>query len=150
MGGVSRLQAAVDVVTPGLAQQRPARPHSSGNKTVGPVRRPIRRYKRYKDSQDMEPAPEVAASSEAHDAHGPRVGMSAPMNQGNFGTCCAYAFTKCVVEAVGSKYHVHFGLGDFLAVVKIVCPCWNGAHPRQMVKQFNAATHVFIEDCEQK
>jgi hypothetical protein len=71
------------------------------------------------------------------------------MNQGEFGTCCAYALTKCMVEAIGSKYHVHFEPKTFLAVVKTLCPCWEGAHPIEMVEQFNKAQSNFIADFEE-
>jgi len=74
------------------------------------------------------------------------------MNQGKFGSCCGYAFTRCMVEGIANKYHVHINWDGFLNVLTALCPCWEGQFPERMANEFNAKiggnTDIFFQDTD--
>ena len=80
--------------------------------------------------------------------------MSAPLNQGSFDTCVAYAFSKCLVDGVLGKYAVPLKIEDVLAQVKASCPCWNGSHIDILPNQWNGrvATNsdLYLEDVDNR
>ena len=63
--------------------------------------------------------------------------MSAPLDQGQFGTCVGHAFSKCLVDGVLGKYAVPLKVEDILAAVKISCPCWEGKHLEPLTNEWN-------------
>ena len=63
--------------------------------------------------------------------------MSAPLNQGLFGTCVGHAFSKCLVDGVFGKYGVPLEIKDVLTAVKVACPCWEGHHLEPLSNEWN-------------
>ena len=63
--------------------------------------------------------------------------MSAPLHQGNFGTCVGHAFSKCLVDGVLCKYAVPLKIEDVLAQVKASCPCWEGSRIEILPNEWN-------------
>ncbi len=61
-----------------------------------------------------------------------------PLNQGGFGTCCAYGFAAALLSGLMNKYDVPVDRVDLVTVVKTLCPCWEGHHVDQMVREWNA------------
>ncbi len=61
-----------------------------------------------------------------------------PMNQGGFGTCCAYGFAAALQSGLMNKFDAPVDRDELVTVVKTLCPCWNGQHVDQMVKEWNA------------
>ena len=61
-----------------------------------------------------------------------------PLNQGGFGTCCAYGFAAALQSGLMNKFDVPMDRDELVTVVKTLCPCWNGQHVDQMVKEWNA------------
>ena len=54
------------------------------------------------------------------------VTLSAPLNQGSFGSCAGYAFAKALANGVLGKYAVPLDVMEVLGAVKLLCPCWEG------------------------
>jgi hypothetical protein len=63
--------------------------------------------------------------------------MSAPLNQGSFGTCVGHAFSKCLVDGVLGKYAVPLQIESVLAQVKASCPCWEETYCEQLSNEWN-------------
>jgi hypothetical protein len=78
--------------------------------------------------------------------------MSAPLNQGSFGTCVGHAFAKCLVDGVLGKYAVPLQIESVLAQVKASCPCWEGTHLEQLSNEWNdnvaTNSHLYFPDVD--
>ena len=80
--------------------------------------------------------------------------MSAPLNQGQFGTCVGHAFSKCLVDSVLGKYAVPLKIEDVLAAVKISCPCWEGSDLELLSNEWNehvaVKSHLYFADVDNR
>jgi hypothetical protein len=65
------------------------------------------------------------------------VTLSAPLNQGSFGSCAGYAFAKALADGVLGKYAVPLDVMEVLGAVKLLCPCWEGSRIETMCEQWN-------------
>jgi hypothetical protein len=65
-------------------------------------------------------------------------GCPMPLDQGDFGTCVAYAFAQTVAVGVRNKYGVALDANKVVEKVKTLCPCWNGSNTELMPSQWNA------------
>jgi hypothetical protein len=60
-----------------------------------------------------------------------------PLNQGGFGTCCAYGFAAALQSGLMNKYDVPVDRDELVTVVKTLCPCWEGQSVDKMVEEWN-------------
>ena len=73
--------------------------------------------------------------------------MSAPQNQGQFGQCASYAFTKALVETLRSKYEVSLKFEDVLSKLEYVIDGWNGFYSSEIIPKFNLASEANGKFC---
>lgn len=65
-------------------------------------------------------------------------GMSMPLNQGNFGTCVAFAFTKVLTDSILHKYGVALDYHAIIAAIKFSNPdIFEGGYIVEMCKAWN-------------
>ena len=75
------------------------------------------------------------------------------MNQGDAGTCVAYAFTLALSQGVDAKYGIAFDPAILVEKVKTLCPCWEGHRTERMPAEWNekhADLGAFIEDVDKR
>jgi hypothetical protein len=74
------------------------------------------------------------------------------LNQGGFGTCVGYAFSRFIVDSVLGKYAVPLEVNDVLSVVQAVCPCWEGSQVDRMCDEWTAKVSptMFFTDTDKK
>ena len=63
--------------------------------------------------------------------------MSAPLNQGGFGTCVGHAFAKALTDGVLGKYGVPINVQDILGAAKLKGDCWEGTQLARMCDVWN-------------
>ena len=68
-------------------------------------------------------------------------GMSAPTNQGGFGQCATYAFSRAIAESLRSKYAVSICENDIRAKIEYALGLWNGATLKEIVDGWEKTTN---------
>ena len=78
--------------------------------------------------------------------------MSAPLNQGGFGTCVGHAFAKALTDGVLGKYGVPINVQDILGAAKLKGDCWEGTHlvPMCDVWNDNSQEDSWFDDTDHK
>ena len=74
-----------------------------------------------------------------------------PLNQGQAGTCAAYAFAAAGSQNLLAKYGVPVDADKIADKVKTLCPCWNGHWPDKMCAEWNAKHKeqgAYLEDID--
>jgi len=75
------------------------------------------------------------------------------LNQGEHGTCVAYAFSLGMTTGLREKYDIACDPEKFVEKVKALCPCWEGHDTERMVEEWNekhATAGAAIEDVDQR